>query len=97
LDPHSFPTRRSSDLLRVPAGLPVGTTFAMLGVPTGTDFADALLEANGHGLSVNFGAIWQATDRLSIGGHWLTRKQIDYDGDATLDRKSTRLNSSHDQ
>jgi len=79
------------DALRVPAGLPVGTTFAMLGVPTGTDFADATLEANGHGLAVNFGAIWQATDRLSIGGHWLTRKRIPYDGDATFKPVPTGL------
>ena len=70
------------DALRVPAGLPPGTTFAMLGVATGTDFADATLDANGSGIAINFGAIWQATDRLSIGGHWLTRKEISYDGDA---------------
>src|SRR6266699_1311364 len=52
-----------------PTPPPAGTTFEMLGVPTGTDFADALLEANGSGFAVNFGAIWQVTDRLSIGGH----------------------------
>ncbi len=75
-------TQLVPDALRVPAGLPVGTTFAMLGVATGTDFADATLDASGSGFAVNFGAIWQATDRLSIGGHWLTRKQIKYDGDA---------------
>ena len=79
------------DALRIPAGLPVGTTFAMLGVPTGTDFADATLEANGNGVAVNFGAIWQATDRLSIGGHWLTRKRITYDGDATFKPIATGL------
>ena len=79
------------DALRIPAGLPVGTTFAMLGVPTGTDFADATLEANGSGFAVNFGAIWQVTDRLSIGGHWLTRKQITYDGDATFKPIATGL------
>jgi long-chain fatty acid transport protein len=77
-------TQLVPDALRVPALLPVGTTFAMLGVPTGTDFADATLEANGHGFAVNFGAIWQVNDRLSIGGHWLTRKQIKYDGNATF-------------
>src|SRR5436309_1849673 len=73
------------------AGLTGGTTFAMLGVPTGTDFADATLEANGSGFAVNFGAIWQVTDRLSIGGHWLTRKQITYDGDATFKPIATGL------
>src|SRR6267143_2308359 len=79
------------DALRILAGLPVGTTFAMLGVPTGTDFADATLEANGSGFAVNFGAIWQATDRLSIGGHWLTRKRITYDGDAAFKPVPTGL------
>ena len=55
-------------------------TFASLGVPTGLDFADATLEASGTGFAVNFGAILKLSDRVSIGGHWLTRKTIDYDG-----------------
>ncbi len=78
---------------QVPAALggSPGMTFGMLGVPTGTDFADATLEANGHGFAVNFGAIWQATDRLSIGGHWLTRKRIEYDGDAKFVQVPTGL------
>ncbi len=74
-----------------PAPLPPGTTFAMLGVPTGTDFADATLEANGSGFAVNFGAILQVNDKLSIGGHWLTRKQIKYDGTAAFVPESTHL------
>ncbi len=74
-----------------PVPPPPGTTFGMLGVATGTDFADATLEANGSGFAVNFGAIWQATDRLSIGGHWLTRKRISYDGDATFKPVPTGL------
>jgi long-chain fatty acid transport protein len=74
-----------------PAPLPPGATFAMLGVPTGTDFADATLDANGSGFAVNFGAIWQVNDRLSIGGHWLTRKQIKYDGTAAFVPESTHL------
>ncbi len=74
-----------------PAPLPPGTTFGTLGVATGTDFADATLEANGNGFAVNFGAIWRVTDRLSIGGHWLTRKRISYDGDATFKKIPTGL------
>jgi len=74
-----------------PAPLPPGTTFGTLGVATGTDFADATLDASGSGFAVNFGAIWQATDRLSIGGHWLTRKRISYDGDATFKLVPTGL------
>lgn len=84
-------TQLVPDALRVPAGLPVGTTFAMLGVPTGTDFADAKLNATGTGFAVNFGGIWQVTDKLSIGGHWLTRKQINYSGDATFAQVATGL------
>jgi len=74
-----------------PAPPPPGTTFGTLGVATGTDFADAALDASGSGFAVNFGAIWQATDRLSIGGHWLTRKRISYDGDATFKPVPTGL------
>ncbi|HEV8304208.1 MAG TPA: outer membrane protein transport protein [Gemmatimonadales bacterium] len=84
-------TQLVPDALRIPAGLPVGTTFGSLGVATGTDFADAHLKASGTGFAVNFGAIWQVNDRLSIGGHWLTRKRIDYDGDATFAQVLTGL------
>jgi long-chain fatty acid transport protein len=66
-----------------------GVTFAQLGLPTGTDFADAALEATGSGFAVNFGAIWKVSDRLSIGGHWLTRKTIDYDGTAVFEQIPT--------
>jgi long-chain fatty acid transport protein len=62
-----------------------GVTFAMLGMPHGTDFADAALEATGTGFAVNFGGIFKVNDRLTIGGHWLTRKTIDYDGTAVFD------------
>ncbi len=84
-------TQLVPDALRIPAGLPVGTTFAMLGVATGTDFADAALDATGSGFAVNFGGIWQVTDKLSIGGHWLTKQTIDYDGDATFTQIPTGL------
>ncbi len=76
----------------VPSGaVPPGTRFAALGVPTGTDFADAALEATGTGYAVNFGGIWRVSDRVSIGGHWLTRKKIDYDGTAEFKQVPTGL------
>jgi long-chain fatty acid transport protein len=68
-----------------------GVTFAMLGLPTGTDFADAELKASGTGFAVNFGGILKLSDRLTIGGHWLTRKTIDYDGTAVFDPIATGL------
>jgi long-chain fatty acid transport protein len=75
----------------VPIGVPPGTRFAALGFPTGSDFADAKLHATGSGFAVNFGAIWKVSDRVSIGGHWLTRKQIDYDGTVAFTRVPTNL------
>lgn len=66
-------------------------TFASLGIPAYTDFADAELNASGHGTAVNFGAIVKLSDKLSIGGHWLTRSTIEYDGDATFTQVPTGL------
>ncbi len=77
--------------IATPLGVPVGTPFGVLGVPTGTDFADAALDASGNGFAVNFGAILKISDRLSVGGHWLTRKTITFDGDATFRQISTGL------
>jgi len=74
-----------------PTPLPPGTRFSALGVPTGTDFADATLEATGTGVAVNVGAILKVSDRLSIGGHWLTRRAIEYDGTAVFDTVHTNL------
>jgi len=75
----------------VPVGVPPGTRFAALGVPTGTDFADAHLDADGTGFAVNFGGIWKVSEQVSIGGHWLTRKKIDYDGTAKFTQVGTGL------
>ncbi len=73
------------------AAVPPGTRFAALGVPTGTDFADAQLEATGDGYAVNFGGIVKVSDRVSIGGHWLTRKKISYDGTVEFAQVPTGL------
>ncbi len=75
----------------VPAGVPPGTTFGALGFPTGSDFADAKLRATGSGFAVNFGGIIKVSDRFSIGGHWLTRRQIDYDGTVDFTQIPTGL------
>lgn len=68
-----------------------GITFGALGVLPGTDFADADLSASGNGFAVNFGGIIKVTDRFSIGGHWLTRKTINYDGTAEFTQIATGL------
>jgi long-chain fatty acid transport protein len=73
------------------AALPPNTRFAALGISPGTDFADAALKADGTGFAVNFGAIWHITDRLSVGGHWLTRKTITLDGTVDFSQVLTGL------
>ena len=65
--------------------------FAALGIMEGTDFADAALEASGSGFAVNFGAIWRITDKLTIGGHWLTRRTITFDGTVDFEQIPTNL------
>lgn len=73
------------------AALPPNTRFAALGITPGTDFADAALDASGSGMAVNFGAIWHITDRLAIGGHWLTRKTVTLDGSVDFTQVLTNL------
>jgi long-chain fatty acid transport protein len=75
----------------VPPPAPPGTPFSALGVPTGTDFADAHLHATGSGYALNFGGIIKLSDRVSIGGHWLTKKKINYDGTAEFHQVPTGL------
>src|SRR5206468_10407569 len=76
-DPHSFPTRRSSDLLQCGRGpRPLSTSHALgLGLKAVTRCA-----VRASALVMLDAAVAQR-DRAS----------------AALDRKSTRLNSSHDQ
>jgi long-chain fatty acid transport protein len=77
--------RQRLDLSQTPvpvAGLPPGTTFGAFGVPLGTDFADADLEASHTAFGGHFGAIAAVNDRLSIGMHYLMKVSLDYSGTA---------------
>jgi long-chain fatty acid transport protein len=73
------------------ATVPPGTRFAALGIMEGTDFADAGLDATGSGFAVNFGGIWKVSKNLSIGGHWLTRRTITFDGNIDFEQVPTNL------
>ena len=77
----------------VPAvfGLPPGTTFATIGIPTYTDFADATLSASGNGVAFNGGIQIKVNDRLTIGGHFITKKTITYKGTAAFKQINTGL------
>jgi long-chain fatty acid transport protein len=71
--------------------LPSTTTFAQIGVPAFTDFADADLRASGNGVAFNGGIQIKVTDRLTLGGHFITRKTIKYTGSVTFTQIPTNL------
>ncbi len=66
-------------------------TLASLGVPTGTDFADAYFNVSGNGWGFHVGAIVKPTDKLSIGARYLSQVKINYTGTATFTPVSTGI------
>jgi long-chain fatty acid transport protein len=66
-------------------------TFAALGIPTYTDFADVGLKATGTGIAFNGGVTFKVNDQLTVGGHFITRKTIKYTGTATFQQMLTGL------
>jgi long-chain fatty acid transport protein len=76
--------RADLSLLALPANpfLPAGTTFAAIGIPSFTDFADVGLKASGNGVAFNGGILVKVSDRLTLGGHFITKKKIPFKGDA---------------
>jgi long-chain fatty acid transport protein len=72
-------------------GLPPGTTFGSFGIPLGTDFADADLEASNTSYGGHFGAIAKVNDRLSIGAHYLMKVSLDYTGTANFTQVATGI------
>ncbi|HXH63590.1 MAG TPA: outer membrane protein transport protein, partial [Gemmatimonadales bacterium] len=77
--------------LDIAAGFPLGTTFAQTGIPNGTDFADANLSAKGNGVSFNGGVTFKVTDRLTLGGHFMTKTTIHFTGTAAFSQILTGL------
>ena len=71
--------------------LPAGLTLGQLGIPAGTDFANADLSATGTGIAFNGGIIFKATDRLMLGGHFLTKKTVHFTGNAAFQQIQTGL------
>lgn len=65
--------------------------FANLGIPRGTDFADARLSGDGTGVTFNVGAIIRFNESLSAGVRYLHAVSVDYDGDADFTPVPTGL------
>ncbi len=66
-------------------------TLASLGVPTGTDFADAYFNVSGNGWGFHLGALIKPDPRLSIGVRYLSQVKIDYTGTATFSQVPTGI------
>lgn len=67
------------------------TTFGQLGIPTGTDFADANVSGSGNGLGAHFGILMKPWDWVSVGARALTRVTVDIEGTADFSRYPTGI------
>jgi long-chain fatty acid transport protein len=73
-------------------GVPNTTlTFGNLGIPSGTDFADAHLVGTGNGVTFNAGATVKLTHRADLGLRYMHKVKIDYKGDAAFAPVNTGL------
>jgi len=59
-----------------------GATFGNVGVPSGTDFANAVLSGDGTGVGFHLGALAKVTENFSVGVRYLSPVKVDYDGTA---------------
>lgn len=74
-----------------PAPAPAGTTLGMVGVPAGTDFADAHLHGGSWAAGAHFGVIIQPLPRVSFGARYLLRATADIQGDADFTQLPTGI------
>lgn len=73
------------------------TTFAQLGVPAGTDFADVNLTATDVGLGWHAGVLWRPHDAVSLGARWLGRQVYRYDeGEAAITQVPSGVTATTD-
>lgn len=75
----------------IPPGNTVPARFSNLGIPSGTDFADARLAGDGTGVTFNVGAIVHFSDAFSAGVRYLHSAKVDYDGRARFEQVPTGL------
>jgi long-chain fatty acid transport protein len=66
-------------------------TFANLGIPYGTDFADVKLAGDGSGVTFHLGAHLRATEAVSLGIRYLHEAKVDLDGTAEFRPVATGL------
>ena len=76
--------RQRVDLSTQVLPLPGNPTFGNLGIPTGTDFADANLHGNATGVGYHLGLLIKPVDRFSLGVRYMSRQKVTVDN-ATAD------------
>lgn len=67
------------------------TPFSAIGIPVGTDFADARLHGTGTAYGAHFGIIFRPTDALSLGARYLTGVTIEGAGYAGFTQVATGI------
>ncbi len=71
-------------------GIPPGATFALLGVKTGTDFADIDLKGDTWNVGYHLGVLIKTNDRVSFGARFLSGQSVHIkDGAITTRQIST--------
>lgn len=68
-----------------------GATFGMLGIASGTDFANGQLNGSGTAVGGHFGVLVQLTPRVSFGAKYLARVGIRYEGDVDFEPVATGI------
>jgi long-chain fatty acid transport protein len=66
-----------------------GATFGMLGIASGTDFANGQLNGDGTGVGGHVGVVVQPHPRVSFGAKYLFRVPIEYSGDVDFEPVAT--------
>ena len=81
--------RLDASAVPIPGG--GGATLALLGVPSGTDFADVLFNVSGTGWGFHGGLLWKATEQLSIGARYMSQVKVKFTGNATFTPVATGI------
>ncbi len=87
----SVKLKQLADLSAVPVPGGGGLTFAALGIPFHTAFADGNLTGNGTGFGGHVGILFELNDRISLGVRYLSQVKVDYDGNVTFTQVPTGI------
>lgn len=81
-----FELNRRLDLSEQNAG---PFSFAQLGIPQGTDFADVRIEGDAWGVTGHVGALVRLSDGISIGARYLHSVELEFEGNADFTQVPT--------